>query len=139
MMITFPGARQFLKFIGKVQQKAGETEKKTNAGQSFLTEYTYKSMCVPAYTVLVHVFSVVSSRTFLFTFSFFLTECVKVCQHRVEDSRRRMQRENKGSRGVARVTAADGWGRFFWRGPLHSGVLQQVMHTELSLLVQNCW
>lgn len=29
--------------------------------------------------------------------------------------------------------------RFLWRGPLHSGVLQQVMQTELSLPVQNCW
>lgn len=38
-----------------------------------------------------------------------------------------------------RVTAADGGGRFFCRGPLHSGVLQQVMHTELSFPVQNCW
>lgn len=29
--------------------------------------------------------------------------------------------------------------RFFCLGPLHSGVLQQEMHTELSLPVQNCW
>ena len=65
---------------------------------------------------------------------------MKVCQHREGNSRRRrMEREKTGICGAVRVTAADGWGRFFWRGPLHSGVLQQVMHTELSLPVQNCW
>ncbi|TNN50744.1 hypothetical protein EYF80_039065 [Liparis tanakae] len=34
--------------------------------------------------------------------------------------------------------AAEGAGRFL-RGPLHSGVLQQEMHTEFSRPVQNCW
>lgn len=66
-----------------------------------------------------------------------LTQCVQVCQHRLEGSRRRMQRESTWS--VFKVTAADSRGRFFCRCPLHSGVLQQVMHTELSLPVQNCW
>lgn len=50
-----------------------------------------------------------------------------------------MLKESTGSRGVLRVMEADGWGRFFWRGPLHSGVLQQLMQTELSFPVQNCW
>lgn len=34
--------------------------------------------------------------------------------------------------------APDGTGRFLL-GPLQSGVLQQVMHTELRRPVQNCW
>lgn len=63
----------------------------------------------------------------------------KFCQHRKEESRMMMLKESTGSRGVLRVMAADGWGRFFWRGPLHSGVLQQLMQTELSFPVQNCW
>lgn len=64
---------------------------------------------------------------------------VEVCQHSVWSRNRRVQRENTRRRNPLWVTAADGWGRFFWRGPLHSGVLQQVMHTEFSLPVQNCW
>lgn len=96
----------------------------------------YVFLTVSVNKVPVHVVSIVSSRTFSIHI---LTQCVKVCQHRAQDSRRRMERKNTGSCGVARGMAADGCGRFFWRGPLHSGVLQQVMHTELSLPVQNCW
>lgn len=65
--------------------------------------------------------------------------CTKVCQHRIETSSRRTKTEHAGSCSAFMVMADDDWGRFFCRGPLHSGVLQQVMHTELSLPVQNCW
>lgn len=60
-----------------------------------------------------------------------------VCQRSAEDRRTKTERENTG-RVTAAAAAAD-CGRFFCRGPLHSGVLQQAMHTELSLPVQNCW
>lgn len=48
-------------------------------------------------------------------------------------------RKDRSDRSICWLDVpADGTGRFLL-GPLQSGVLQQVMHTELSLPVQNCW
>lgn len=57
-----------------------------------------------------------------------------VCQQRTEE-----RRATTRGHGELAATPADDCGRFFWRGPLQSGVLQHVMQTELSLPVQNCW
>lgn len=46
-------------------------------------------------------------------------------------------RTSSGQASVRGV--ASEWAGRFLRGPLQSGVLQQVMQTELSLPVQNCW
>lgn len=60
-----------------------------------------------------------------------------MCQQSLYPSRRRRMR----ARGAVlfRADAPEGRGLFLGRGPLHSGVLQQLMHTELILPVQNCW
>ncbi|KAG8004471.1 hypothetical protein GBF38_008704 [Nibea albiflora] len=52
-------------------------------------------------------------------------------------SRKKVRKRRRG-RFVRIPATADGMGRFFL-GPLQSGVLQQEMHTEFMLPVQNCW
>lgn len=51
-------------------------------------------------------------------------------------SRKKVRKRRRGR--LVCITAADGMGRFLL-GPLQSGVLQQEMHTEFMLPVQNCW
>lgn len=53
-------------------------------------------------------------------------------------SRKKVRKRRRGRSVRIPAAAADGMGRFFL-GPLHSGVLQQEMHTEFMLPVQNCW
>lgn len=62
----------------------------------------------------------------------------KVYLFYVSSGRKPTTASTSSDQATVRGVASEWAGRFL-REPLQSGVLQQVMQTELSLPVQNCW
>ena len=142
MMTQVPCSFSFLFFLGdgfssqsQKTKRHRQSENRKNINCLKLAHILYIH-CKACMSQLIQLQFIASLPVVFWTFSIKSVTCsTKGCQQRMEHSSRRMCRENTGVCGVFRVMAEDG-GLFC---PLHSGVLQQVMHTELSLPVQNCW